>query len=138
MDGHDWNNCWGEVFRIYREEGYGPVRVGDTVGVYYPREIGKWLGCAGHHCGKAPCPGYPDSHSGFTSIHSWSRCWGEVFEIHAKGKRSGGAITSGDIVSLFYVRERRFVSLGFNQFAGKQSCSNSHGVDNCSFRIWKQ
>ena len=38
MTGSDWTNCWGEVFRIYRMSGPGNVRVGDVVGIYYPRE----------------------------------------------------------------------------------------------------
>ena len=77
-----WTNCWGEVFQFYRARGSGRVRVGDVVGVYYPYEAGKWLGCYRGNCVKATCPGTPSNTYGFQSQDKWTVCPGEVFKIY--------------------------------------------------------
>ena len=111
MEGNDWTNCWGEVFQIYRESGPGTVKVGDRVGIYYPREPGKWLGCAGSRCGKATCPGRPTTHYGFQNRQKWAPCWGEVFKIYARGKCIGSDINAHDAIMLYYPRGRSWVKL---------------------------
>ena len=66
MEGKDWDSCWGEVFQIYRQSGPGTVKVGDVVGIYYPREQ-KWFGLG---VAKADCPGNPTMQHGFESAHT--------------------------------------------------------------------
>ena len=111
MEGSDWTRCWGEVFRIYRKSGPGAVRVGDTIGIYYPREPGKWFGCPHRFCGKLTCPGIPHKQHGFSSPKKWRICGGEVFRIYARGKRLRALINSRDHVFLYYPNGRKWVGL---------------------------
>ena len=115
MDRNDWKRCTGEVFIIYRALGPGAVQVDDMVGLYYPHESGNWLGCAAHECGKYTCPGQPNNLYGFSQRSSWNSCSGEVFRIYVKGKKKGAIINSNDEISLYYMRERAWVSQGFHQ-----------------------
>ena len=110
ISGSEWN-CWGEVFRFYRTRGPGAVRVGDVVGVYYPREPGKWLGCAGGNCVKATCPGRPSNTYGFQNSEKWTVCPGEVFVIYAQGKTVGSTINKHDIIMLYYLIGNQWVNL---------------------------
>ena len=110
MEDADWNRCWGEVFQIYRRDGPGVLRVGDVVGIFYPREK-NWLSLyrgTGH---KSPCPGAPSIAHGFSSAAKWNQCWGEVFQIYAKGKTHGTIINDGDSITLLYIRSGRWVGL---------------------------
>ena len=94
------SQCWGEVFYIYSQEAHNqPIKVGDKIGLYYPRES-KWFGCPHHHCGKYPCPGHPSFAHGFHDVHRWHRCGGEVFTIYAYGKNPGELLTYKDTVML--------------------------------------
>ena len=142
----DWNRCRGEVFRIYRALGPGAVRVGDLVGLYYPRG-GRWLGCAGINCAKATCPGYPTTAYGFVSPEHWYRCWGEVFKIYARGKGSGAVINAQDDIALYYLQQGLWVGQGYERLTGKYPCLGSSrppplaSYDGCgweNFRIWKR
>ena len=145
MKGTDWRNCWGEVFRIYRRNGPGTVTAGDYVGIYYPRESGKWLGCAGSQCGKAGCPGQPSQH-GFQSPSKWSQCWGEVFRIYARGKSIGDSIHAHDQIMLYYVRGSNWFALSHN-VAHHETCPGrvlpppNSRYEPCwgeNFEIWKK
>jgi len=121
MSGGDWHRCWGEVFRIYRSKGPGLVRSGDTVGLYYPREPGRWLGCPHAKCGKYSCPGHPNYRFGFASRSKWGHCGGEIFYIYARNKRKGSVIRSNDDIALNYGRRAQWLSqCGGN--AIKRSC----------------
>ena len=146
MTGSDWTNCWGEVFRIYRAAGPGPVRAGDVVGIYYPRENGKWLGCAGSTCLKATCPGNPSTAHGFQTCDRWFKCWGEVFKIYAKRKGINAVINSDDDISLFYPNQQLWLAQGTGD-ADKRPCLGKvvpppyDVYDGCAwetFRIWKK
>ena len=145
MTGNDWTNCWGEVFRIYRADGPGEIHVGDLVGLYYPRQGGTWIGCAGSTCAKASCPGYPSTTHGFATQDNWYRCWGEVFRIYAKNKGLGATINSDDDVAFFYIQEQLWMALGYNSMV-KYPClgtsrppplSNYDGCAYETFQIWK-
>ncbi len=146
MDRNDWYRCTGEVFRIYRALGPGAVRVHDMVGLYYPRESGKWLGCNAPKCGKYTCPGQPTNRYGFSQRHRWNRCWGEVFRIYAKGKKRRAVVNSDDEIALYYVRGRAWVSQGFHQTVKRGCLGNSlppsvSKYDRCAhetFTIWKK
>ena len=85
--------------------------MGDVVGVHYPHEPGKWLGCFGGNCGKLTCPGIPSTTYGFQSQDKWTLCPGEVFEIYAQGKTVGSIITEHDIIMLYYVVGNQWVDL---------------------------
>lgn len=122
MSGNDWTNCWGEVFEIYRKEGPGDVKSGDTVGFYYPRQGGTWLGCGGSNCAKANCPGYPTTHDGFRDQASWHNCWGEVFKIFARGKPTGSIINSQDEIAIYYLRDNLWVAQPDNRDSLKFPC----------------
>ena len=119
MEGDDWNKCMGQVFEIYHMCGPGEIKVGEAVGIYYPKEK-NWFGCAGANCGKAGCPGKQSAQYGFENLGKWLGCWGEVFEIYARGKNPGEPITAHDDVILYYPRAADYVGLG-NQ-AGHAGC----------------
>ena len=105
------SQCWGEVFYIHSQKAYDqPIKVGDKIGLYYPRES-KWFGCEGRHCGKYSCPGRPSYAYGFQDAKRWRECWGEVFTIYAYGKKNAEYLTYKDAVMLYYNRERRWVSV---------------------------
>ena len=142
----DWSRCWGEVFQIYRADGPGQIKVGDLVGIYYPREEGRWLGCAWHLCGKATCPGHPTTEHGFNSENDWLRCWGEVFKLYVNDKQIGDVINYGDNIMLYYVNGNNWVSEGPIGTA-KRSCPGTSlppghdKFDYCShevFLFWKR
>jgi len=146
MSVSDWNNCWGEVFQIYRANGAGKVQVGDLVGLYYPREAGRWLGCAGSKCAKATCPGLPTTLHGFAASEDWYRCWGEVFKIYVKGKTSG-PVKSDDDVALYYLQDSKWAAQGDSGDMVKYPCLGTarppavSTYDSCAFetfRIWKK
>ena len=83
MEGFDWNACWGEVFQIIRSAGPGTVKVGDVVGIYFPRGR-SWFSMSGGRGHKEGCPGVPNKAFGFASRDKWQQCWGEVFQIYAR------------------------------------------------------
>ena len=147
MAGRDWSRCWGGVFRIYRQRGRGAIVSGDRVALYYPKQSGRWLGCAGSKCGKAPCPGVPNPTFGFSSSHRWTACWGEVFRIYARNKINGRPINSDDDVALFYQRSNQWVSQGYGVSTVKSFClgrslpPHTSKFDVCgkeTFRLWKR
>ena len=106
-----WTGCEGEVFQFYRARGPGAVRVGDVVGVYYPYEPGKWLGCWSGDCEKATCPGTPSNTYGFQNSEKWTACGGEVFVIYAQGKTVGSVIKEHDTIMLYYLIGNQWVNL---------------------------
>lgn len=147
MTGNDWKNCWGEVFEIYRESGPGPVRVGDLIGLHYPRQKGAWLGCHADTCAKATCPGMPTTQNGFATDENWYRCWGEVFKIYAKGKNMNDTIHAFDDVMLFYLQSQLWVAQGSGNMICKLPCPGTsrpptlQRYDICAceiFQIWKK
>jgi hypothetical protein len=143
LTGNDWNDCWGEVFRIYRARGPGTVRVGDLVGIYYPKQRGHWMGCSGNECRRSPCPGNPTNAHGFASQEKWYTCSGEVFKIYARGKASGAIIDTTDDVSLYYLNRGLWVSQGHDTHTMKQPCLGTSRppasliYDGCAHEIFK-
>ena len=141
-----WTNCWGEVFQFYRARGSGRVRVGDVVGVYYPYEAGKWLGCYGGNCVKATCPGTPSTTYGFQSQDKWTLCPGEVFKIYAQGKTVGSNINEHDIIMLYYVIGSQWVDLADTIVARGSGPGTTHPPSASTYEshstytleIWKQ
>lgn len=110
MEGNDWNACWGEVFQIYRQSGPSPVKVGDVIGIYFPRGQ-SWFALSGGRGHKEGCPGKPTTRYGFQSPHQWRVCWGEVFQIYAKGKKIGDIIESHDAIMIYFIRGQKWVGL---------------------------
>lgn len=121
FSGGDWTKCWGEVFKIYRADGPGAVKVGDLVGIYYSREKDNWLSCWRKECGKSKCPGKPTSAYGFSNSEKWFLCAGEVFKIYSEGKKEGAVINDGDLIMLYYLHERLWMSQG-DGVTKKKSC----------------
>ena len=94
------------MFQIYKVHP-GIIRVGDIVGVYYPYERGNWLSCSGgSQCSKSGCPGIPSIAHGFAAADKWQQCAGEVFKIYVLGKQIGDEVTSGDLMSLYYIQDK--------------------------------
>ena len=138
-------NCWGEVFQIYRRNGPGQVLVGDVVAFHYFHQIGYWFSL--YECnGRAlPCPGIPTVANGMSSSSAWTSCWGEVFVIYAKDKAIGDVVTSNDNVFLYHPGYDQYVS-----FVGSNpTCAPCPGAvrppgfdkyDGCwgeNFEIWQ-
>ena len=65
MDDHEWWECHGNVYEIYRAAGPGPIRDGDFIGIYYPHR-NRWFGCPYTNCRKYTCPGTPSWQYGFS------------------------------------------------------------------------
>ena len=102
FDGADWNNCWGEVFKMYHSYGAGPIRSGDFVGLFYPRE-NKWFSMYQNRGHKQTCPGStPTVEFGFHRQDSWYYCGAEVFQVFAKGKANGVPITDQDLLTFYF------------------------------------
>ena len=56
--GADWNNCWGEVFQIYRPLGPGDIRSGDFVALYNSRTgHSRWFSLYLNRAHMVFCPG---------------------------------------------------------------------------------
>ena len=130
----DWNKCSGEVFRIYKPQ-TGEIHVGDLVGIYYPHQRGRWFSCWVSQCAKATCPGNPTSRYGFSKADKWYECDGEVFKIYVYGKNNGDRVTSGDLITLYYIKEKNWVNGGTNMV--KDTCVGSappgpSQYDNCA------
>ncbi len=135
-----------EVFELYRVFGPGTVKAGDFVGFHYPNENGKWLGCANWECAKSSCPGNPSPQSGFDDTTKWRRCYGEVFQVFARGKAVGEAVNDGDDITLLYVHGKDWLShqegiahrytgcLGAEQPPADASYNRCSGE---TFKIWK-
>ena len=120
--------------------------MGDVVGIYYPCEPGKWMGCGGSNCAKSTCPGTPTTAYGFHNSENWFRCYGEAFKIYARGKSLGSAITAQDAVMLFYIQDQKWVGLD-TTYVGHRTCPGtvrpppSDKYDQCwgdVIEIWKQ
>ena len=145
---NDWNRCAGEVFQIYRASGPGEIRVGDLVGIYYPHEIRRWLGCSGNVCRRSTCPGQPTAAHGFATQDRWNTCRGDVFRIYANGKSDNTSLNSGDDIFLYHVDANSWVSIVSGNAVIKQLSCPGHSLppahstyDRCHkelFRIWKR
>ena len=99
MDDHEWWECHGNVYEIYRAAGPGPIRVGDFIGIYYPHR-NRWFGCPYTNCRKYTCP-TPTWQYGFSSLEKWFKYWGQVFMIYPCGKGLGDFIEEHDDVMLY-------------------------------------
>ena len=104
------DECWAEVFEIYRLHGGGNINTGDLVGIYYPREQ-EWFSMWEGYGRKSDCPGRPNVGHGFEGENHHIKCWGEVFRVYAKGKRNGVRIKDGDTLAFYYVFRERMVEV---------------------------
>ena len=121
FEGNDWRMCAKKVFKIYRRSGLGSVRVGDTVGIYYPHNH-RWLGCGNLYCrARANCPGSPTSAYGFNRPNLWNQCGGEIFKIYACGRNFGSPIYPHDHVMLYHVGVKKWIGLE-NSRAEMRTC----------------
>ena len=116
MDNRDYSSCQGTVFNLYRlnfkGQSQGTVRVGEMVGIYYPRDK-FWLGCAGGtgaKCYRTTCPGKPTLANGFANTKLIKQCYGAVFKIFARGKKIGDVITHRDDILLYINSGGQYVS----------------------------
>ena len=143
--GNDWNRCSRNVFQIFRARGYGDVKVGDLVSLYYKIESGTWFGCNGTTCTKYTCPGTASYEYGFDAPENWYRCYGSVFKIYAHEKQLGDTINDQDDIMLFYLRDLDWIgATGSNHH---DSCPGTtrppphNKYDVCNgevYKIWKK
>ena len=142
FEGSDWQNCWGEVFEIYRALGSGNIVSGDFVGLYYPRER-KWFSMWEGYGRKLTCPGAPSQEYGFEDEDRWYLCGGEVFRVYAKGKSIGDTITDQDTLSFYYytvdIKNVRFLPNGINlsecmlDLSDRKRPPSNHAFDQCKY-----
>lgn len=118
-NGGDWSKCAGEVFQIFRAAGPGSVKVGDVVGFYIADE---WFSMVRGKGQRATCPGTPTINYGFATKDKWRQCYGEVFQIYAKGKSIGDAIENHDYINIYYVHDKKWVGLVGNYPPGFATC----------------
>ena len=129
MNNQEWNRCYGQVFQIFRKNGPGVVRVGDVIGLHYPRIPGTWFGCAGAECTRASCPGIPNNKYGFQNQNRWTQCWGEVFKIYGGGKPVGAPIHDQDPIFLYYVRGDNYIGMPYGVL-NHRPCPGTWGKPN--------
>ena len=104
---------------------------GATVGFQPVYSKRNWLGCPDATCYKKSCPNLIMEGS------DWTKCWGEVFRIYRK--KGPGVVLAGDLVGIYYPREKKWLSLsgGLGQ---KQTCpgnpSSAYGFS--SYVKWAQ
>ena len=91
--------CYGEIFRIYKKQGSGIIRIGDEVGLYYV-STAQWLSAWDSDGGVSSCPGLPSSYYGMNTPPG--RCRGENFKVYAYGKSEGQALEDKDTIRLYY------------------------------------
>ena len=108
FDPEDYAKCTGEVFQIYRVAGPGQVKVGDIVGFYSPLKR-QWMSAVGTQTHLSPCPGIPQNSHHRPTRDPKNRCWGEVFQIYARGKNEGQPIDQLDHVMIYYSRQKGFL-----------------------------
>lgn len=138
FDPKDSNACLGEGFQIYTTKP-SEIKVGDLVGLHYPHQKGNWLACSSY-CGKSSCPGNPTYEKGFSHEDRWFQCFGEVYRIYVYGKNYGDQIISGDLIGLYYIQDKTWLSGGGDKLV-KTSCigsvpPNPSQYDTCAHEIF--
>ena len=105
----DFTKCWGEVFQIIGEGAiHNPIKSGQRIRLRYLPEQNSWMGCPDNgRCDKRTCPGTTEQGGNFDN----DRCWGEIFRIYARGRANGEIIYNGDVVTIHYPREGRYISI---------------------------
>ena len=117
--------CWGEEFQIIAEGTKNdPIKSGQRIRLRYLREANTWMGCpANSNCDKRTCPGTTAKGTNFND-----GCWGETFRIYARGKANGQLLYNGDVVMLYYVHNKRYVSIQGNGFGDDTSLNFCPGI----------
>ena len=141
MKGNEWKSCSQNAFQIFRAKGHGDVRVGDVVGLYLTREIGKWFGCSATTCAKNTCPGTGNSEHGFNTPEIWYRCYGSVFQIYAYEKQLGDVVNDQDDIMLFYLRNLNWIAAysgnHHNGCPGTTRPPPHNKYDSCGGQVYK-
>jgi len=115
--------CYGEEFQIIGE---GPdqssIRSGQRIRIHYQHENNTWIGCSDHfgnRCKKENCSGTSLQGKIFTN----NRCWGEAFNIYARGKNNGEIINNGDLVMIYYRHLGRYLTIQ-KEYEGSETSLN--------------
>jgi hypothetical protein len=111
LDWDEWRDCHGQVFKIFRRDGHGVVRVGDYVSMIQFK-TSQWLDCDSHTCRLSNCGGNPSIEDGFEDSARWCDCHGSSFRIAAYNKTIGTPIYAGDAVMLYGTSDRSYILLG--------------------------
>lgn len=140
LDFDEWRNCYGQVFKVYRRDGPGAVRVGDYVSFLQFR-TDLWLDCESQNCALSRCGGEV-SNTGFDDRSKWCECSGSAFRLASFNKTIGTPIYGGEPVMLYSVTEDSYISLGL-QVASKTTCPGSRfpppgdRFDECSHAVFR-
>jgi len=94
----DFSQCEGEAFQIIAEGNvFEPVKSGQRIRLRYEAESNSWVSCIHEtKCDRQTCPGT------LLEARNFNSCHGELLVIHARGKKNGETIKSGDVIMLEY------------------------------------
>ena len=113
LDFDEWRACHGQVYKIYRRDGLGVVRVGDYISLIQYKTY-QWMDCDSRRCGLSNCGGRPSIQDGFEDSGKWCECSGSSFRITAYNKTIGNPVYAGDPVMLYSTADRSYILLGSN------------------------
>jgi hypothetical protein len=128
--GAEWNNCWGEVFQIYRPLGRGDIQSGDFVGLYNSR-YSRWFSLYQNRGQMLSCPGSLNPAIGFDHLYKWFLCGGEVFRIYAYGKKDGVPLDEEDDIMLYFPAGGTFGRFPNNGAVGVNTCPRGQLPPTC-------
>ena len=106
----EWFDCYSEVYKIYRRDGDGVVRVGDHVGFLQYKSY-QWLQCPSDSCRLGNCPGQPNEADGFEESSKWCECDDYSFRLAAYNKTIGQPIYQNDIIMAYHPKSREFMTI---------------------------
>lgn len=106
----EWKECYNEVYKIYRRDGEGVVRVGDYVALLQYK-TNQWLQCLEKSCQLGTCPGSPSNDDGFEDSSKWCDCSEYLFRMSAYNKTIGQVVYPGDVVMIYQPNVKEFLSI---------------------------
>ena len=122
LDFDEWRSCYEQVYKIFRRDGPGVVRVGDYISLLQ-FHTDQWLDCEPQSCALSRCGGEVSS-IGFDERSKWCECSGSAFRMFSFNKTIGTPIYGGEAVMLYSVTEGSYISLEHD--VGKTTCPGEH------------
>lgn len=106
----EWRECYNAVFKVYRRDGEGVLRVGDYIG-FIQFSTNEWIQCPGDSCLLGNCPGVPNDYDGFEDPSKWCECDDYAFRLAAYNKTIGQPIYPNDVVMIFQPKSRTYIDI---------------------------
>ena len=118
----DFNQCTGEIFQIIAVgNAFGPVKSGQRIRLRLVSLQNSWVSCVHYtQCDLQTCPGT------LSEARDFNKCQGEVFAIHARGKKNGETIHSGDVMMLVF--HGRYITIQGNNEGDDTSLDVCPGI----------